>query len=286
MSYILDSLKKSDKERRSIDAPTAMVMSSPAFLDNDKPKSNTRLILIFCIVLLLCVGIYFLILHSDKVTQLMGNKQGIALKQPVLLNESKPIDKPPSSQEKEEAILLYKQALSTKSQPEIDSLYKELNDKNISAPNVNVSSVDSNKDVSEPQLVSALETTRTTSPDLNANVVSSLDSNPNDLGATAGSGSLEPIAETPIAQPESVRIPSIYQLDAYVRKDIPSVDYGAHIYATDNNSGFVILDGARRRAGDKLDSGLFVEKIEEESVVLSFNGTLFSLPAMKSWEGK
>jgi hypothetical protein len=64
------------------------------------------------------------------------------------------------------------------------------------------------------------------------------------------------------------------------------VDYGAHIYATDNNSGFVILDGARRRAGDQLDSGLYIEKIEEESVILSFNGMLFSLPAMKSWQGR
>lgn len=278
MSYILDSLKKSDKERRSIDAPTAMVMSSPAFLDNDKPKSNTRLILIFGVVLVLCVGIYFLMLHSDKVTQLIGNKQGVALKQPVLVSESKPVDKPPSSQEKEEAILLYKQALSTKSQPEIDSLYKELNDKNISTPSVSVSSVDTDKNVSNSELVSGLETTGETS--------SALDRNLGDFGTSSDSESLNPIVEAPVAQSEAVRIPSIYQLDAYVRKDIPSVDYGAHIYATDNNSGFVILDGARRRAGDKLDSGLFVEKIEEESVVLSFNGTLFSLPAMKSWEGK
>jgi len=281
MSYILDSLKRSDKERRSIDTPSAMVMSAPAFLDNDQPKSNAKLIVISCMVLLLSIGIYFLILYSDQLSQLIGKDQSLATNDRALvtpesrsassLNKEILVDKSSLSQEKEQAILLYQQALSNKSKPEIDSLYQELNDKSLNASSptlasgAEATSVENANNASGPQLVSALETRI----------------------ATSDSTELaDATVEAPVAEFPAVRIPSIYQLDAYVRKDIPSVDYGAHIYATDNNSGFVILDGARRRAGDKLDSGLFVEKIEEESVVLSFNGTLFSLPAMKSWEGK
>jgi hypothetical protein len=82
-----------------------------------------------------------------------------------------------------------------------------------------------------------------------------------------------------------VTIPSIYDIDQLTKKNIPAIDYGAHIYATDNKSGFVILNGARRRAGDKLENGIYVERILEDSVVLSYNGIVFSLPSMKSWAG-
>lgn len=88
-----------------------------------------------------------------------------------------------------------------------------------------------------------------------------------------------------VAEPE-VLIPSIYDLDRFVKKNIPSISYGAHIYASDNKSGFVILNGARRRIGDQLANGIYIEKIAEEDVVLSYEGTLFTLPAMKSWSGE
>lgn len=78
-------------------------------------------------------------------------------------------------------------------------------------------------------------------------------------------------------------IPSVFTLDRQLQKSIPAIRYGAHIYASDNKSGFVILDGAKRRAGEKMSSGIYVEKIHGDFVVLSFRGIIFSLPAMKNW---
>lgn len=273
MSYILESIKKSDKERRSIDRPTAMVLSAPAFLENDKPKANYRWLIIFIVAVLLAV-ICFSIVYFNKSSfsdYLSDTTQRVSSISAANVELTK---------EKEEAILLYKQALSTKSQPEIDSLYKELNQKRAAlTPRESAVSqairVSDNTTLDNNELVS--ESSSDFTPVLAASLVSE------------EAKSIEAVASpvsTSMPTPKEQNIPSIYELDAYFRKDIPSVNYGAHIYATDNNSGFVILDGARRRVGDQLDSGLFIEKIEEESVVLSFNGTLFSLPAMKSWEGK
>lgn len=78
-------------------------------------------------------------------------------------------------------------------------------------------------------------------------------------------------------------IPSVYNLDPLVKKNIPSVNYGAHIYSANSSSGFVILNGVKRIPGDQLNNGIFIESIADDYVVLSFNGVVFSLPAMKSW---
>ncbi|MBX2809325.1 MAG: general secretion pathway protein GspB [Cellvibrionaceae bacterium] len=81
-------------------------------------------------------------------------------------------------------------------------------------------------------------------------------------------------------------IPKVYDLDSFSKRKIPAIDYGAHIFATDQASGFVILNGAKKHAGERLRNGIYIEKIAEDNVILSYNGVVFSLPAMKSWSYK
>lgn len=297
MSYILDSLKKSDKERRSADTTSTMVMAKPAFLENDKPSSDYRLLFITLLVIVLLALVYFALNYSNQVkasdtkpqlsqSQVAISQEGLKqqgvkqqlISQPVVnktaANQAainKVVAKNKAvSEEKKAAILLYQQALENKPRPEVDSLYQELKEKQADAR------LAIENPVQEPVSQTLVES--------GSELVSALESSP---AIDAAPASVETVEKEAVEKVESgPRILSIYELDSYVRKDIPSVDYGAHIYATDNNSGFVILDGARRRVGDKLDSGLFVEKIQEESVVLSYNGTVFSLPAMKSWQGR
>lgn len=78
-------------------------------------------------------------------------------------------------------------------------------------------------------------------------------------------------------------IPTIYEVDRLIQQSIPAIEYGAHIYATDKTSGFVILNGVKRQAGEKMGNGVYIEQVNENAVVLSFQGVVFSLPAMKSW---
>ncbi len=79
-------------------------------------------------------------------------------------------------------------------------------------------------------------------------------------------------------------IPSIYDLSVSLQKAIPATQYGAHVYATDNRSGFVILNGSKYKAQSKMRNGVFIETVGEGAVVLSYQGVVFSLLAMKSWK--
>lgn len=284
MSYLLDSLKKSEKERRENHSSSSLVMRSPAFLENDTPKTPFKLlvIILLCLMLLFIAYLAFSLLNTPKDSN-----------RPIESSVARP-DQAVSSEEatlsaKESAIALYNEVLSSNTKTDIDSLYDEIQNSSLtdSSSPTKVSVSAKNKappSVSEPP-TSELSNSEPSSPTSTEQGDSSLVTN----SESATESAIEPeIAslETEAAVSNEPNIPSIYDIDAYVRKDIPSIDYGAHIYATDNNSGFVILDGARRRAGDRLESGLFVEKIEEENVVLNFNGVLFTLPAMKSWQGR
>ena len=98
------------------------------------------------------------------------------------------------------------------------------------------------------------------------------------------------VSDQSVVEPEvesneivAAAIPSVFALDVATQRTIPDIKYDAHIYASDNNSGFVIFNGAKKQVGDSLRNGLFIEKINQEDVVLSFNGLLFTLPALKSW---
>lgn len=273
MSYILDSLKKSEKERGASGQSASMSMSAPAFLANEEKPilSVTQTIMVSAIIFVLLALVFFMFFYksdnqrSPSIVTPPSNVNKPLVSLPVVATP--PVQQQQTSTTKEEAILLYEQAIQEKSKPEIDSLYKKL---------------DSEKDVIEQP-----EFTRTPPATVSLADISATPEQ-QELSCVATESSapeLEQIVSsesTPSSEPEVV-IPSIYELDGLSKKAIPSLDYGAHIYATDHQSGFVILNGARRRIGDQLDNGIFIEKIQEEAVVLSYKGTVFSLPAMKSW---
>ncbi len=300
MSYILDSLKKSDKERQSINHSAAMVMRSPAFLENDKRPHNP-IIWMALVVVVLCLVIYFGFFGEINTSQFFSSEKSEVLvdSNPIIHKEI--VIAPPVQQlskEKQDAILLYEQALQQKSKPEVDSLYRELNDKS-AAVAATIESQESDDDDANPNGPTPTNAIAKAAgvPSTPTSISSNLE-NSRTVSAAPEDESIAPVTATTEKEDEALTtseqqeskegavIPSIYALESNVKKKIPSINYGAHIYATDNKSGFVILNGARRRIGDKLSNGVYIEKIAEESVVLSFNGTVFSLPAMKSWLGE
>ncbi|MEO0444172.1 MAG: general secretion pathway protein GspB [Pseudomonadota bacterium] len=271
MSYILESLKKSEKERRSINNPAAAVIDSPAFLENDREEliSNQWIIILLLALLLLGLSMYHWLFkgQTDDALPSPPSSQAVLSQASSTVNKKQTPAKPVASlQAREQAVLLYEQALAAKKQPDVNSLYQKLSD-NKSAPSTDTRStadIQNQVNQDDAQALSASATPES--------------ANPAGLETKAD--------ERPVKKSDEAGIPIIYELDSLTKRNIPALEYGAHIYATDNRSGFIILNGARRRVGDQLDNGIFIEKIAEESVVLSYNGVLFSLPAMKSWVGK
>lgn len=266
MSYILDSLKKSERERQGVSDAAGVVLQAPAFLDNDKPDSPSFkiILLILLVVLIIAAVVFFWLKPTATIDQGFGANTGLEApaQSPTVnqQNQALALKAQENSAEKQQAIALYEQALRQKQQPAaVNDLYRS------------ASQPQSQQTVTLPALPPAVEST-------DSRIESSI---ANSSPVTTASST-----DTASSNSEEAPIPSIYDLERLIKRDIPQINYGAHIYATDNSSGFVILNGARRRVGDRLNNGIYIEKIRAEDVILSYNGTVFSLPAMKSWSGE
>ncbi len=78
-------------------------------------------------------------------------------------------------------------------------------------------------------------------------------------------------------------VPHVSEIPDHIQQAIPSIDYSAHVYAIDEGTGFVVLNGSTRYPGDRVGADIVVKEIRDDGVVLSYQGTEFSLNAMRNW---
>ena len=83
------------------------------------------------------------------------------------------------------------------------------------------------------------------------------------------------------AEPE-IEVPSLMDMPAYIQNAVPSMQFEVHIYANDGN-GWVRVNGRERYEGDNIAGDVMLDKILQNSVVMSLDGQQFSLPALSSW---
>jgi general secretion pathway protein B len=77
-------------------------------------------------------------------------------------------------------------------------------------------------------------------------------------------------ANPPIAPEETV--PRLASLPASDRAQLPPLKLSMHVYAEDPTQRFVILDGKRLQEGASPASGVVIEQIRRDGLVLSVNG--------------
>ncbi|MBA6412624.1 general secretion pathway protein GspB [Parahaliea sp. F7430] len=77
--------------------------------------------------------------------------------------------------------------------------------------------------------------------------------------------------------------PFLADLSQQQKDAIPTVLYSAHDYHADATRSKVLINGQSASAGSSIGKGLRVEEILPDSVVLSFAGQSFRLPALSSW---
>lgn len=78
--------------------------------------------------------------------------------------------------------------------------------------------------------------------------------------------------------------PFIADLSQRTKDDIPTIFYQRHDYRGDASaSSVVVLNGKELRVGGRPATGVKVEEILPDSVVLSYQGTEFRLRALNSW---
>ena len=76
--------------------------------------------------------------------------------------------------------------------------------------------------------------------------------------------------------------PMLAELSQEIRDTIPTLMYSQHDYRDDGVPSSVLINRKRRVKGDSV-SGVRVDKILPDSVVLHYRGTVFRLRALNSW---
>jgi len=80
-------------------------------------------------------------------------------------------------------------------------------------------------------------------------------------------------------------IPFISELDDSVKRQIPAMTFSSHIYSNEEKNRRVMINNHYLKEGQHF-SGMILEAITEDAVVLNFHGIRFRLPALKDWSYK
>jgi hypothetical protein len=77
--------------------------------------------------------------------------------------------------------------------------------------------------------------------------------------------------------------PFIIELSQRTKDGIPTIYYQRHDYRGDARRSTVVLNGKELRVGGRPATGVKIDEILPDSVVLSHQGTQFRLRALNSW---
>lgn len=82
--------------------------------------------------------------------------------------------------------------------------------------------------------------------------------------------------------PDTGRIPHLVELPLAFQKSVPDLTFNSHIYSSSPSARRVMINSRNLRVGDRF-SGLVVEDITEEGVVLSKAGQRFRVGIVRDW---
>lgn len=76
---------------------------------------------------------------------------------------------------------------------------------------------------------------------------------------------------------------TVSELPEAVRKQIPAIEFGGHVYSSKVKRRSVMINGKRMREGDAVGSGLLLSKITPQGAEFEFQGYRFRLNALQDW---
>jgi general secretion pathway protein B len=87
-------------------------------------------------------------------------------------------------------------------------------------------------------------------------------------------------AEVPSSPPTAIdeaRIVKLENLPADLKDELPAIKIGVHLYSKDSEARRASINGRLMREGQQVGSGLYLEEITRQGVILSFRGRKFSV---------
>ncbi len=83
--------------------------------------------------------------------------------------------------------------------------------------------------------------------------------------------------QTPPATDTDIEIPFIEELSSVVRTNIPKMKFAGHTYAENPDKRMILVNNNIRREGENIEAGLKLEKITWEGVIMDYKGTRFRI---------
>lgn len=82
---------------------------------------------------------------------------------------------------------------------------------------------------------------------------------------------------------DTASLPTVHALPLSVKQQLPILAMNSHIYASNPRDSFVMINGVSLNAGDHISGDLFLVAVVPEGAVLSVAGQRFLLPALASF---
>jgi general secretion pathway protein B len=92
-----------------------------------------------------------------------------------------------------------------------------------------------------------------------------------------------PDPATQVKVTSSDDLPRIGQLPASLLTQMPSMVFAQHMYSSEADARWVRVNNRRLQEGDMIEGRVKIEAIEPQHVVLSLNGTRFTMAALTDW---
>jgi general secretion pathway protein B len=269
MSYILEALKKAEKERKRGTVPNLSTDQDPS---PQKPKKRSLLLYTFIAVLLINAGIFLFWLNPWK-----SEETPIIAKAPAPVT-SDIHERAPSTDSSDIQSQSGTESIHPKeiTPSEMHSATKE-------AQHELKSTIPPQKPAGTQQQNQTVPTPETKVEEVSENssgVVQSQDNDAPPLPAIIPP-STEPTTSEKKAHsthppPESrFRLYDIESLPASVKDDLPDINISVFVYSDDPSSRVVKINGQTVREGQELNDGLKVEKIVPEGVILNYEDYRF-----------
>jgi len=270
MSYILDALKKADKERKRGTVPNLSTDQDPT---PHKQKKRSLWPCILIVVLLINAGIFFFWLKPWE-----SQESAIVTKSPAVAKHDSPL-----TSQKQEPPDIKKQKVSVFIHPEKTAQSGTRTDKEGTIHELQSTKASQRPDDTQQQRQT--EQTHTihedNMQDESTQGIQSEEPAATPLSKTLSTQSTEPI--TPDEQGSSTHPPSesrfilydLKSLPSSVKEDLPDINISVFVYSDDPSSRVVKINGLTVREGQELTDGLMVEKIVPEGVIFSYEDYRF-----------
>lgn len=264
MSYILEALKKSDKERKREEIPGLGTEHSlpPSRRQGRKPSALPRASLL--VLLLFCVGgLGWLLFSGEQPVQKSEN--------PATNTELLPAIPVP---EPEKAVLItaeLKEQINKEVGEAVSRMALSPEQEELApipeAPKEQVSSA-VEETVSQVELPAGPEELAPIPEDPKEQVSRALEETVTQVVLPAEPEEAMEIPEEPVP-------PLLKELPADIRDAVPELSFAGHVYAEERRQRLIMINMRIVREGDAVSPDLTLEQIVQDGVILRYNGTVF-----------